>query len=152
MKNTFRFKDFVNATTYKIDAEESDYLYSDESQIPDSGNGLFTAISIYKDEVISIFDGENISDKEAKIRATLGEDGYFVSLPDGTTMDSKHVFCFAKYANDASGMMKAKVKNNAIIALDEDGNVCLTASKNIRAGEEIFCNYGKAYWEKRGKK
>ena len=67
-------------------------------------------------------------------------------------MDSKHVSCFAKYANDASGMMKATVKNNAIIALDEDGSVCLTASKNIRAGEEIFCNYGKAYWEKRSKK
>ena len=83
MKNSSRFKDFVNSTSYKIDADESDYLYSEESQIPSSGKGLFTAIPIYKDEVISIFDGENISDEEAKRRATSGEDGYFVNLPDG---------------------------------------------------------------------
>lgn len=32
---------------YKIDAHETDYLYKSQSQIPDSGNGLLTAIDIY---------------------------------------------------------------------------------------------------------
>lgn len=39
----------------KIQAEESDYLYIQTSQLPNSGKGLFTAIDIYKDEIISIF-------------------------------------------------------------------------------------------------
>jgi len=35
-----------------IDADEADYLYVSLSQLPNAGNGLFTAIDIYKDEVI----------------------------------------------------------------------------------------------------
>ena len=38
----------------KIEASESDYLYIKESQIPHAGNGLYTAIKIYKDEIISL--------------------------------------------------------------------------------------------------
>lgn len=40
-----------------IESSESDYLYKALSQLPNSGNGLFTAINIYKDETISIFQG-----------------------------------------------------------------------------------------------
>ena len=38
-----------------IDANEEDYLYIQKSQIENSGNGLFTAIEIYKEEIISVF-------------------------------------------------------------------------------------------------
>ena len=41
-----------------IESAESDYLYKALSQLPNSGNGLFTAINIYKDETISIFKGK----------------------------------------------------------------------------------------------
>ena len=152
MRIAFNFKDYVNSTTYKIEANESDYLYTIKSQIPGSGNGLFTAIPIYKDEVISIFEGEILSNKEAKKRAANYNDGYFINLPDGTIMDSMHVACFAKYANDALGCNRTKFKTNSKITIDEDGSVCIVANKNIAMGEEIFCNYGKAYWRKRIKK
>jgi uncharacterized protein len=148
MKGAFRFKKYSNSTTYKIESNEIDYLYVRESQIPGSGNGLFTAISIYKDEVISIFDGEILSHKEAQRRATYGEDSCFINLPDGTIMDSMRVKCFAKYANDALGVVKTAFKINSKITLDENGNVCIVASRNILMGEEIFCSYGKAYWKK----
>jgi SET domain-containing protein len=148
----FNFKDFVNSTTYKIEAKEADYLYTLKSQIPGSGNGLFTAIPIYKDEVISVFEGEILSNKEAKRRATNKNDGYFINLPDGATMDSMHVACFAKYANDALGAVRTKFKTNSKISLNEQGNVCIVANKHISIGEEIFCNYGKAYWRKHFKK
>ena len=67
---------------------------------------------------------------------------------DGNIMDSQNTNCFAKYANDAKGFTTSKYKNNAKITLDNDGNVCLKATKKIKAGEEIFCSYGKAYWNK----
>ena len=38
-----------------IDADEEDYLYVQDSEIPNSGKGLFTAIKIYKNEMISLF-------------------------------------------------------------------------------------------------
>lgn len=135
-----------------INASEEDYLYIQTSQIPNSGKGLFTAIKIYKDEVITLFKGKVLNNKEAETIAKAGNDQYFINLLDGTILDSNFVACFAKYANDASGFSASAFKNNAKIALDEEENVCLIALKNIKAGEEIFCSYGKSYWKKHGKK
>ena len=132
----------------KIEALESDYLYVKTSQIPDAGNGLFTAIEIYKNEIISLFKGKVITDKEAGKRASLNQDRYFINMLDGNIMDSMHTDCFAKYANDTSGLTNTRFKNNAEITLDDEENICLKATKNITSGEEIFCGYGKRYWKK----
>jgi SET domain-containing protein len=139
---------FSNTINYKIDAKEMDYLYIQDSQIVGSGKGLYTAIAIYKDEVISLFKGEILSNAVANSRSKNGEDAYFINLLDGTILDSMHVKCFAKYANDALGFMKSKYKINSVISLDEYDNVCIVSNRNIKVGEEIFCSYGKAYWEK----
>lgn len=133
-----------------IDAKEEDYLYIQKSQIENSGNGLFTAIEIYKEEIISIFKGKIITNTEAESIVKLNEDKYFINLLDGTILDSNTVDCFAKYANDSNGFIKSKYKNNSKISLDEANNVCLIATKNIISNEEIFCSYGKRYWKKHG--
>jgi SET domain-containing protein len=130
-----------------IQAEEEDYLYIKTSQLLNSGNGLFTAIDIYKEEIISIFKGEILSDAEAKIRAKNNTNQYFMNLLNGSILDCKNTDCFAKYANDASGFSKSEFKNNAKITLDENENVCLIAIRKIKSGEEIFCDYGKQYWK-----
>jgi SET domain-containing protein len=131
-----------------IQALESDYLYVATSQLPNSGKGLFTAITIYKDEIISEFKGEIVSDVEAEIRMKNGTDQYFMNLLNGSILDCRNTDCFAKYANDANGFSKSAFKNNAKISLDENQNVCLIAVKKLKSGEEIFCDYGKKYWKK----
>jgi hypothetical protein len=133
-----------------IDAKEEDYLYIQKSQIENSGNGLFTAIKIYKEEIISIFKGKIITNTEAESIVEHNDDKYFINLLDGTILDSNTVDCFAKYANDSNGFIKSKYKNNSKITLDESNNVCLVATKNIKSNEEIFCSYGKRYWKKHG--
>ena len=138
----------MSSATCKIDAKESDYLYVRESQIPGSGKGLFTAIPIYKDEVISIFKGEILTDHQAAARAANNEDTCFINMHDGTIMDSMNVKCFAKYANDALGPVKTRFRINSKITLDEYENVCIVSTRDILSGEEIFCSYGKAYWKK----
>ncbi len=134
-----------------IDSKEKDYLYIAPSQIPKAGQGLFVSIPIYKDEVIALFKGEMLSDAEAARRAALGVDAYFINCLDGSIMDSMHTVCFAKYANDpdASGgkIVKSRFKTNADISLDDNDKICLVAKRNIKVGEEIFCNYGKKYWK-----
>ncbi len=134
--------------TNSIEALESDYLYIKSSQIKNAGKGLFTAIVIYKDEIISLFKGEVIANKEAKKRAQQNDDKYFINLLDGSILDSMHRDCYAKYANDAEGLSSSSFKNNAKITLDDDNNVCIKASKKMKSGEEVFCSYGKRYWEK----
>ena len=133
-----------------IDAPESDYLYANTSQIPDAGLGLYTAIAIFKDEIIAIFKGETLTEQEAATRANAGNNKYFINLLDGRIMDSMNVSCFAKYANDAKGLYNSGYKNNAKIALDDNDNVCISAIRNIAAKEELFCSYGKRYWKKHG--
>ncbi len=140
----------ANTNSNSIEAQETDYLFIKTSQLVNSGNGLFTAITIYKDEVISHFKGEILSNIQAKLRAINGDDKYFINMINGSIMDSMHVDCFAKYANDAEGYMKSDFKNNAKIGLDEDNNVCIIAKRNIKSGVEIFCGYGKEYWKKHG--
>ena len=132
----------------KIEAPESDYLFIQDSQIKNAGKGLFTAIVIYPNEVISLFKGKILTENEAQKRSLEGNDRYFINMIDGTIMDSMHVDCFAKYANDARAFDKNGLKNNAKIALDEEDNVCLIATRKINSMEEIFCGYGARYWKK----
>lgn len=134
----------------QIDAAESDYLYLKKSQIPNAGKGLFTAIDINKGEIISVFKGEILTDRQIDIRVKNNKDRYFIQMLDGTIMDSMNVKCFAKYANDAKGSLDSSLKNNSRIAVSDDDEVCIIATRNIKAGEEIFCGYGKGYWNKHG--
>ncbi|MES2838135.1 MAG: SET domain-containing protein [Bacteroidota bacterium] len=134
----------------QIDAAESDYLYLKTSQIPNAGKGLFTAIDINKGEIISVFKGEILSDRQIDIRVKNNKDRYFIQMLDGTIMDSMNVKCFAKYANDAKGSLDSSLKNNSRIAVSDDDEVCIIATRNIKEGEEIFCGYGKGYWNKHG--
>lgn len=134
--------------TNVIQAPENDYLYKAASQIKNAGDGLYTAIKIYKDEVIAIFAGERLSDAVALKRAEQGKDQYFIAMLDGSIMDSIHSNCFAKYANDAIGLGDSGFNNNSRIALDENDNVCIIANKTIKVNDEIFCAYGKRYWKK----
>lgn len=134
----------------QIDAPESDYLYINPSQIVNSGYGLYTAIDIYKGEIIALFKGKILSNSAAIKRAKEGNDRYFINLLNGRIMDSMHAKCFAKFANDANGLIKSNFKNNTVITLDDHDRVCLQALRDINAGEELFCNYGKRYWKKHG--
>jgi hypothetical protein len=133
---------------YKINAKESDYLYIKTSQILNAGKGLYTAIDIHKNEVISIFKGKILTQEQIKYRINLKKDNYFINMIDGSILDSKNTKCFAKYANDASNCSSINLKNNSKITLDEDNNVCLVATKNIKANDELFCSYGAKYWKK----
>ncbi|WP_299099630.1 SET domain-containing protein [uncultured Winogradskyella sp.] len=146
MNNSKKEDDYISLNI--IEAAESDYLYTETSQIENAGKGLFTAIDIFEDEIIALFQGDIINNQEAEKRAQRNEDRYFINLLDGSIMDSMHTDCFAKYANDAEGLIESSFKNNAIITLDDNDNVCIKAIKNIDAGEEIFCSYGKPYWKK----
>ncbi len=133
-------------------AAEADYLYIQASQIANAGNGLFTAIPIFKNEIISIFKGEILTQKEAQSRIDNLQDGYFINMLNGKIMDSRLIDCFAKYANDADGNRHPAnqflFKNNAIITLSDKQEICIVATKKIKAGDEIFCSYGKGYWNR----
>ena len=134
--------------THLLGIPESDYLYINESQLADAGQGLFTAITLFKDEEITLFKGDVLTEKQVGKRVSAEEDKYFIALLDGRILDCMHTDCFAKYANDAKGYTSTRFRNNAKIIINDQNEVCLIATKKIKAGEEIFCGYGKRYWKK----
>lgn len=132
----------------QVGIPESDYLYIKESQLPDSGRGLFTAVALFKDEEITVFKGDVITEKQIRERVLAEHDKYFIALLNGRILDCMHTECFAKYANDARGYTSGMFSNNAKIMINDQNEVCLMAVKKIKAGDEIFCGYGKRYWKK----
>jgi hypothetical protein len=148
MKYLKTFEDYEEDDFDNIDAKESDYLIAKPSQIKNAGMGLYTSIDIYKGEIIAYYIGENLSDEEAKKRSDNNEDQYFVVMLDGSILDAKNSDCFGRYANDAEGIPGSGFKNNAKISLDDNDDVCLVATRDIKSGEEIFIPYGRKYWKK----
>lgn len=131
----------------EIQAQENEYLFASTSLIDNAGQGLFTTIPLYRAEILAEFTGRVLTSEQTALLAYKGKDMYFMELPDGGTLDCMDSDCFAKYANDAQGLIPSVYKNNTIILQDEKGRICLVASRNIKAGEEIFCSYGKKYWK-----
>ena len=128
---------------YSLETNEEDYLYIKPSQIPNAGLGLYTAIKLFKGDIIAEFYGEVLSKQEFLKRSALQEDNYFMNLPNGQTLDCMHTDGFAKMAND---VLHSNFKQNAIITLDHN-RVVLVANKTIQVNDEILTSYGKKYWE-----
>lgn len=119
-----------------------------KSQLPNAGKGLFTSRPIKKGEKIIEYKGEIIDWKEYEKRVAEDKDGYLFFINKKHCIDAfatpQHK---ARYANDAAGLSRVKgLRNNA--NYDIFDNKCfIVASRNIEAGEEIFVNYTKDYWD-----
>jgi len=125
-------------------AKEEKYLYLQKSHF--TGKGLFTNKAIAKGEIVCTYMGEIIDNDEALRRADEEQDQYLVEYKGEKCLDSMPIFCYAMYANDAAGLIKAQgIRNNCKIEILK-GAPRMVATRNIKPGEEILVGYGRAYW------
>ena len=118
------------------------------SRLPGAGKGLYTTKAIRKESKIIEYRGEIIGYKEYRRRARKEEDHYLFYLRRELCIDAMHTPQYkARYANDAAGITRMKgVRNNSDYIIF--GDKCfIVASRNIKAGEEIYVNYTKPYWD-----
>ncbi|MBL7921345.1 MAG: SET domain-containing protein [Bacteroidia bacterium] len=118
------------------------------SQLPGAGKGLYTTKAIPKESKIIEYRGEIIDYYEYRRRARRQEDHYLFYLRREWSIDAMHTKQYkARYANDAAGITRLKgVRNNSYYGIF--GDKCfIVASRHIKAGEEIFVNYTKPYWD-----
>jgi SET domain-containing protein len=119
-----------------------------KSKLPGAGKGLFTTRSIRKDSKIIEYRGEIIGYNEYRRRARNEVDQYLFFLRSELCIDAMHTLQYkARYANDAAGIIRVKgFKNNSDYIIF--GDKCfIVASRDIKAGEEIFVDYTKPYWD-----
>lgn len=121
------------------------YLLVKESTLPGAGRGLFTKTDIAVGTRIVEYKGRITTWKEAKHDV---DNGYLYVVDDHYVIDAgKATKALARYANDASGLVRVKgIRNNAKY-VNDDGKVYIEAVREIPAGGEILVRYGKEYWD-----
>ena len=118
------------------------------SQLPKAGLGLFTDKPIKEGTKIIEYKGEIIDWKEYDKRVASCEDGYLFYISRKRCIDAYPTPQYkARYANDAEGLTRVKgLKNNCMYDVFED-KCYIVAIRDIDAGEEIFVDYSKDYWD-----
>jgi len=119
-----------------------------KSLLPNAGKGLFTNKPIKKNTKIIEYRGEIIDWKEYTKRVKEDKDGYLFFINKNRCIDAFPTPRFkARYANDAAGLSRQKgLKNNSNYEVI-DNKCYIVSSRDIKAGEEIFVNYTKEYWD-----
>jgi SET domain-containing protein len=115
------------------------------STLPRAGKGLFTKKFIPKGTRIVEYKGRITTWKEVPKN---GFNRYIFYVKKNHVIDAEqYKSAIARYANDASGLMRNKgVTNNA--TYEQDGlRIFITARKDIPARSEILVDYGKEYWQ-----
>lgn len=118
-----------------------------KSTLPRAGKGLFTTKDIKKGEIICEYEGEIITWNEAIRRNDEGINGYVYYISERVCVDAYYAKkTFGRYANDAAGLTRKKGARNNSVYHEAKRKVFIKATRNIRAGEEIFVSYGRSYW------
>jgi SET domain-containing protein len=113
-----------------------------------AGKGLFTDKPIKKNTKIIEYRGEIINWKEYEKRVAADEDGYLFFISKNRCIDAYPTPQYkARYANDAAGLKRVRgLSNNSSYQIFN--NKCyIVAERDIKAGEEIFVDYTKDYWD-----
>lgn len=122
------------------------HLVVKKSQLPDAGKGLFTTVAIPGATRIVEYKGRISTWKE--VEDFDGKNGYIFYVNRKRVIDAlPYKKALGRFANDARGIARVKgLRNNADYIVD--GDRCFIESRRrIKAGEEIFVDYGSDYWK-----
>lgn len=119
-----------------------------KSKLPKAGKGLFTTKPIKAGAKVIEYKGEIIKWNQYKERVNNNQDGYLFYISKEVCIDAFPTPQYkARFANDAEGLRRIPgLKNNATYEI-LDGKCFIVASRDIKAGEEIFVDYTKEYWD-----
>ena len=122
------------------------HLLVKKSQIPGSGQGLFTKKMIPKDTRIVEYKGKMTTWKEVDHHE--GKNGYIYYITRNHVIDaSSYKKALGRYANDARGLKRIKGLNNNCVYVQDGLKVYIESTKDIPANSEILVDYGKEYWD-----
>lgn len=123
----------------------SKILMVKKSSLPNAGNGLFVKIDFKKGEMITEYKGRRRTWAQVENDA---DNGYIFHIDDDNVIDAqKNVNTFGRYANDAAGLHRVSGLRNNAEYIEESNRVFIRATRNIKAGNEVFVSYGKRYWK-----
>lgn len=116
-----------------------------KSKLPKAGKGLYTKVDIPKGTRLVEYKGRIQPWREVKDED--GINGYLMYINRNVVINGLAAMkSLARYANDAGGLVRLEgVRNNSEF-ISEGKRCYIDATRNIKAGEEIFASYGREYW------
>ena len=76
-----------------------------------------------------------------------GFGAYYFFVNSKNCVDAQYtVWALARYANDAAGFGRVKGLTNNCKYEVIKGKPYIVATRNLKAGDEVFVSYGKEYW------
>lgn len=121
-----------------------------KSRLKGAGKGLFTTSPIRKGDIIVEYKGDILTWKQVEKRYgdKIDKAKYIFFVSNKKVVDAdRNPDALARYANDALGTKTKKgLTNNAEYNVIK-GTPYIVAIRNIKAGEEIFVDYQREYWE-----
>ena len=124
----------------KLDSLSSigDGLYVSKSTIQNSGNGLFSSKTFRKGSYITLYDGENITRKEALSRTVLTH----MASREGVIIDGLKFPVFGRGGGSfCNATIRQKDANAEIVGWL--GLILIRAKKCILSNDEILVYYGR---------
>lgn len=130
------------------------------SGIEDAGLGLFTTRSRRRGDYICEYLGRIVSSAQFEIQP----DEYSVDISGGRVLSARcSTDGFGRYANDARSSrdnncllmteatyVREYANGNRMRLRGSEDRVCLVAKGDLEAGVELFVDYGREYWRRRG--
>jgi SET domain-containing protein len=104
-----------------------------QSNLPDAGRGVFTKAFIPKGAFLGYYRGKIVNLDKVK------DADYVLSLEDGTSICGKNSNHFSALLNCPTA-----TQYSANVTFTPDGK--LETVRDVKAGEELFVDYGRAYW------
>jgi|SRR5579872_5663562 len=122
------------------------YLTVKRSTLKGAGRGLFTTRNIPPGTTIVEYKGKVSNWKD--VDCGDGLNGYIYYVSRRHVIDARPAKnAFARFANDAKGIVRAKGITNNCTYVVEGGKVFIRSIRHIAAGSELFVAYGKEYWD-----
>lgn len=128
---------------YSHFCESSDLVEIKNSNIPNSGQGLFAKKRIKKGDFICWYFGVLI--ENSVVENGYYDSDYLIKNPfTNLIIDAEDpLSCFGRYINDGLG----NSQNNSKFDFYEDTTSgVIISTKNIKKGDEIYISYGMDYW------
>ena len=159
---------------YVYEPELSQFVEIKESLLPEAGQGLFVTAPFHKNQVITLYGGERLTENQRTERDNTyvwgppqHDDVLQLKKPYWDAINETSPYALGKYANDPYGKDDRELKKqdtegfqpNATIIFPSEklGYVVknipkittplVVATRYIEPNEEIFVDYGDEFWE-----
>ena len=108
-----------------------------------AGMGLVTQTALAKGSLVCYYAGKDGAAMSAEAAEKVVDKGYLMRLAPDVYINGKHGGRVARFVNDPRNKAKYNV---TFVKMPERRCAAVVALRDVAPGEELFVDYGSAYW------